>query len=160
MNGKLIRNLIVILGYIILIVLWFLKYKKRLKSKKDYMKRAELYYTSKKWLSAIDLGNNALSKFQVSSEEEITILLIIANSYYGLKEYNLAVDYYEKAFKYTFSLNKEYHYTDSFMYALEVLINLGRINDAKELFYKITLNKESDKKFSKLFKFAEKNNLI
>jgi tetratricopeptide (TPR) repeat protein len=107
MNGKLIRNLIVILGYIILIVLWFLKYKKRLKSKKDYMKRAELYYTSKKWLRAIDLGNNALSKFQVSSEEEITILLIIANSYYGLKEYNLAIDYYEKAFKYTFSLNKE-----------------------------------------------------
>jgi hypothetical protein len=46
------------------------------------------------------------------------------------------------------------------MYSLEVLINLGRINDAKELFYKIILNKESDKKFRKLFKFAEKNNLI
>lgn len=160
MTGILIKNLTVLLGCIIFIVLWFLKYKRSLKTKKDYMKRSELYYTSKKWLNTIDLEIKALSKFEFTTEEEIIILFIIANSYYELKEYNLAVEYYEKAFEYTFSCNKEYYYADSFIFALESLINLGRINEAKKLFFKITYNKDSKKEFKKLFKFAEKNNLV
>lgn len=154
------RRVIVISGCIIVIASFIYKKSYKPKTKNDFMKVLQMYFASKKWEKAIDLALEILDKFTLETEEMITVLLTISDSYYKLGKYELAVNYYEKVFEKLFSYEKKFHYAECLIWAMDCLIKLGRNAEAKSLYNKIVDGIEDKKGIRKLNIFAKNNNLI
>ncbi|GLC30057.1 tetratricopeptide repeat protein [Clostridium omnivorum] len=154
------RSVIVISGCIIVIASFIYKKSYKPKTKNDYMKVLEMHLVGKRWKRAIDLALEILDKFTLDTEEMITVLFTISNSYYKLKEYELAVNYYEKTFEKLFSYEKKFHYAEGLVWTIDCLIKLGRNTDAKSLYNKIVNEIEDKKEIKRLNIFAKNNNLI
>lgn len=160
MLGEKMRSVIVISGCIIVIVSFVYKKSFKPKTKKDFLKVLQMHLVGKKWGKAIDLALEILDKYTLDTEEMITVLFTISNSYYKLTEYELAVNYYEKAFEKLFSYEKKFHYAECLIWAIDCLIKLGRNTEAKSLYNKIVNGIEDKKEIKKLNIFAKNNNLI
>ncbi|GFP74302.1 hypothetical protein [Clostridium fungisolvens] len=160
MTESYMRGIVVGIIIVIYATFYIINRAKKPKNKEQYIRKIQMYYARKNMKKTIELSMEALNRFQLDIEDKVTVLIAIANSNYELKNYVDAIMYYNEAFNITFIHKKEYHYSECFIYALDCLIKLDKLEKAKALFNKIIYSKEENKEFRKLIVFAKKNSLI